>query len=78
MPDGYLSLPSSETLLQLYLQYGLDFHAGCIDTAWQRFLTPPGASMFARQNLARQLAHQYWTQQQVRPRAVMTQKEEAR
>lgn len=55
----------SESLLQLYLQYGLDFHAGCVDMGWQRYLTPPGASMFARQNLARQMAHQYWTQQQV-------------
>ena len=55
----------SEALLRLYLRYGLGFHAGCADTEWQRFLTPPGASAFAHQNLARQIAHHYWSAQQV-------------
>ena len=57
---------SSEALLRLYLRYGLGFHAGCTETGWQRFLTPPGASAFAHQNLARQIAHHYWSAQQVR------------
>ena len=59
----------SEALLRLYLRYGLGFHAGCAGTGWQRFLTPPGASAFAHQNLARQIAHHYWSAQQVRWRA---------
>ncbi len=49
----------------MYLRYGLGFHACCAETGWQRFLTPPGASAFAHQNLARQIAHHYWSAQQV-------------
>ena len=62
-----LWLVCSEALLRLYLRYGLSFHACCAEPGWQRFLTPPGASAFAHQNLARQIAHHYWSAQQVPP-----------
>ena len=68
-PTSKLETPArfrSEALLRLYLRYGLGFHACCAETGWQRFLTPPGASAFAHQNLARQIAHHYWSAQQVR------------
>ncbi len=52
----------SPGLLHLYLNFARAFHAGCLHTPWERFITPCPAALHAATSAQRS---QHWAQPQV-------------
>lgn len=61
---------SSAQLLGMYLRHAALLNGPAVTCTWERFVTPGGNPSHARAAVDRQMAHQFWTLQQVTRRVL--------